>query len=239
MKEKIIGGALWFVMLLVMGASVSHLAATFGTLEVLGLEIVGWLPAIAVDAGLLAITYAAHTKRQKGDSPRFLHIGMAIFVALSVFANVDHATTVVTERYGITEGWFGWQTSWQWQFAKVWLLSGVLPLLIWFVAEVIGVLFANSTDKKQGTAIARSDKLRSHSDKKITVTVTKPTTDKPKLLPPPDNMPNDLAEAVAVMWQYGSYRKAEAATGVNRETLRQRVLLAKQDYTDYTSKMLG
>lgn len=246
MREKIIAGALWLVMILVMAASVSHLAATFGTLEVMGLEIVGWLPAVAVDAGLLAITYAVHTKRQKAENTRFMQTGLAIFVILSVFANVDHATTVVAERYNVTEGWFSLQRGWEWQAIKVFALSGMLPLLIWFVAEVLGVLFGKKKEPATALATTASHELtgvvENHAQNEPLVVVEDPPPlpDKPAppALPepitephhiaPPAHLPKELQEAVLLYVAHGSFGNAAKFTKVSRETLRKRVTEAQQ-----------
>src|SRR5512133_3189220 len=57
-KSGIIYAVLWLAFILAMIASIQHLASTFGTAEQPSLQWLGWIPAVAVDAGLAALAYS-------------------------------------------------------------------------------------------------------------------------------------------------------------------------------------
>lgn len=136
MKSKF-GFVLWGSYVLTMAASIGHLAWTFGTLEPAGLEWAGWLPALAVDAGLAALAYAIQQRKRAGRSAWSLWLGVAVFAGISAYANTLHALSVAPAELG-----------------KALVLSAVLPLLVVYLGEIISADDAAAAQKAADEAAA-------------------------------------------------------------------------------------
>ncbi len=136
MKSKF-GFVLWASYILTMAASIGHLAWTFGTLEPAGLEWAGWLPALAVDAGLGALAYAIQQRKRAGRRAWSLWGGVAVFTSVSGYANFRHAAA----------GGAAW-----WDALT---LSAILPLLVVYLGEIISsddAAAADAAEKERGRA---------------------------------------------------------------------------------------
>jgi hypothetical protein len=138
-KEKItkigvINGVLWLAFILAMLSSVNHIAWTFGTVEQPGRDWLGWIPAIAVDAGLAALAYTIQQRRKVKRPVAILWAGVAIFALISALANLYHALAV--ESGGITSlaaiGAIDVLL-----IAKAAFLSATLPALVVYLSEIV------------------------------------------------------------------------------------------------------
>lgn len=136
-KHNAFGLVLWASYILTMAASIGHLAWTFGTLEPAGSEWAGWLPALAVDAGLAALAYAIQQRKRAGRSAWSLWLGVAVFAGISAYANTLHALSVAPAELG-----------------KALVLSAVLPLLVVYLGEII------SADDAAAADAAERERLR-------------------------------------------------------------------------------
>lgn len=113
----------WFVLVLTLVSSVQHVAAMFAAGDRWG----GWVPAVAIDGGLLVTTYSLTKQRNLG-----LLVGFWSFLALSVYANLDHA---LEAAMGMP---VRWQAIWlldPWQLLKVGATASP-PLLAAMMTEV-------------------------------------------------------------------------------------------------------
>lgn len=127
MKINLLNYTLWLSFLLAMGASISHLAWTFGTVERPGWEFLGWIPAIAVDAGLAALAYSIQQRKRAKRPVKILWAGVASFALISALANLYHALAV--EGVTITTDLI--------VYAKAFVLSATLPAMYIFLGEII------------------------------------------------------------------------------------------------------
>ena len=128
---------LWASYILTMAASIGHLAWTFGTLEPAWSEWAGWLPALAVDAGLAALAYAIQQRKRAGRRAWSLWLGVAVFAGISAYANTLHALSVAPG-----------------ELVKALLLSAVLPLLVVYLGEII------SSDDAAAAEAAERERVR-------------------------------------------------------------------------------
>lgn len=136
---------LWASYVLTMAASIGHLAWTFGTLEPAGLEWAGWLPALAVDAGLGALAYAIQQRKRAGRRAWSLWGGVAVFTAVSGYANFKHAAA---------SGAAWWDAL---------TLSAILPLLVVYLGEIISSDDAAAADAAM-RAQRRAEQAQARAD---------------------------------------------------------------------------
>lgn len=150
-KPGMINGVLWLAFMLALGSSISHLAWTFGTLEPAGHEWRGWIPAVAVDAGLAALAYTIQQRKRAKRPTLFLWIGVAGFALISALANLYHALSV--ETHGQTT--LAAITSVDWlQLVKAVVLSATLPGLVLYLGEIV------SSDDAQAVAKTEQETAR-------------------------------------------------------------------------------
>lgn len=126
-KPGMINGALWLALLLTMGASIQHLAWVFGTVERPGYEWLGWIPAVAVDAGLAALAYTIQQRKRAKRPTAVLWAGVAGFAIISALANLYHALAV--EGVALADTWV--------MYAKAFVLSATLPAMYIFLGEIV------------------------------------------------------------------------------------------------------
>lgn len=144
MKTKLIGWVLWAAFILAMTASIQHLAWVFGTVERAGYEWLGWIPAVAVDAGLAALAYTIQQRRKNKVSTAVLWGGVAGFAVVSGLANFVHALAV--EGIALNTGVF--------VYIKAGVLSATLPVAYIFLGEII------SNDDAHASAKAEQEEQR-------------------------------------------------------------------------------
>ena len=150
-KSKIANIVLWAAYLLTLAASMGHVAWAFGTLEFEGSAWVGWLAALAVDAGLAALAYGVQQRKRARRSARDLWAGVLLFAGISAFANLLHAMTAVT-GFTVTLATFG--TVDALALAKAVILSASLPLLVVYLGEVV------SSDDAQAAEQADRERVK-------------------------------------------------------------------------------
>jgi hypothetical protein len=133
-KGRVINTVLWGAFILAMGASIQHLAWTFGTVERAGFEWLGWIPAIAVDAGLAALAYTIQQRKKAKRPTRALWAGVVGFAVVSALANLYHGLAVEAV---VTPALAPLLTSTFVQVAKVVVLSATLPVTYIFLGEIV------------------------------------------------------------------------------------------------------
>jgi hypothetical protein len=133
-RLKLINIALWIAFTLAMTASIQHLAWTFGTVELPGLSILGWIPAIAVDAGLAALAYAIQQRKKAKRGTRSLWWGIALFAFISALANLYHALAVESGGKATLSALLALDLL---QIAKSLVLSATLPALVVYLGEIV------------------------------------------------------------------------------------------------------
>lgn len=126
---------LWASYALCLLASLTHVAAAFGALEnqASGFRHVAWIAALGVDAGLAALAWASGERKRRGLRSWPLMVGVALFCAVSAFANMDHALSVAP-----------WGALDTWGRARAVLLSVTLPCMVVYLAWAVEQLGATS-----------------------------------------------------------------------------------------------
>lgn len=137
MKEKInkpavINAVLWLAFVLALGSSISHLAWTFGTLE--KDPRLGWIPAIAVDAGLAALAYSIQQRKRMKQSVWPLWFGVVVFALISAVANLYHALSVESDGV-ITLDTLA-RVDWL-QLVLAIVLSATLPGMVLYLGDIV------------------------------------------------------------------------------------------------------
>lgn len=145
MKTRLVSAALWASYVLTMAASISHVAATFNTLQAPGDEWAGWASAVAVDCGLAALAYAIQQRRRAKRPARSLWAGVLVLAGVSAYANTLHALAVSSA-----------------DVAKAVILSAILPLLVVYMGEIISADDAAAADAAERQRVRderRADRL--------------------------------------------------------------------------------
>lgn len=140
-------------MLLAFAGSLQHVAWAFSTLEE-GNIVVGYLSAIAVDAGLLCLALGIQHYKRANRSTAALWLGVLGFSAISTYANLLHG---IQFRADINlTGWtknlslVGWL-----DYLRPILLSSVLPILVIYLAEVISGNFSYEREQEDVLDVSR------------------------------------------------------------------------------------
>ncbi len=113
-----IQAALYFALALALAGSLNHMAHTFASVD--KNIFMGWVQALAVDVGLLAIAYSINKRKAQKRSTKMLWVGVVLFTGISAFGNFD---------YAIAQGGIS--------YFKAVVLSAILPLLVLYLAEVV------------------------------------------------------------------------------------------------------
>jgi len=139
-----VGILLWLALILALVGSLRHVAWGFSTLEQ-GDIVAGYIQAVAVDLGLLALALGIQDRKRNSRGTLSLWLGVALFCAVSTYANLLHGLYFQTDL-GLAE--------WQWLvFARPFVLSGVLPLLVVYLSEIVGA------DAGHANVVATSEEL--------------------------------------------------------------------------------
>ncbi|MCC6618754.1 MAG: hypothetical protein IT341_06910 [Chloroflexi bacterium] len=122
-------------LLLVLAASMTHVAAGFGSLEQ-GTRgaAVGWLAASGIDAGIAVLMWRLMAGNAAGR--RWAVAGIVLMSAVSAYANLDHALGVAAAEQLASTVLTAWHGSPWWQVARVLVLSVTLPALTIVLAAV-------------------------------------------------------------------------------------------------------
>ena len=118
-------GVLWLALLLALVGSLRHVAWAFATLEG-GDLIAGYVQAVAVDIGLFSLAYGIQQRRREHRSTLVLWAGVLLFSLISTYANLLHGLHFASD--------LGLST---WGLARPFLLSGVLPVLVVYLSEIV------------------------------------------------------------------------------------------------------
>lgn len=201
---------LWASMAAVLGASWAHVARTFGSLEESGppafLASLGpataVLAAVGLDLGLISLAWAIGQRRRLGRAAGDLWAAVAVFAALSAFANADAALGVVL---GTAPTWAAVAELDAWTLARVVLLAAALPALALWLSRVVEL------DAEAGADVAGNDPAGSDAP----VTRQSQAGHKPRRRRPG---PDDLADLVAARPTI-DVAGAARALGVTRPTV--------------------
>lgn len=114
---------LWLALLLALAGSLKHLAAIFASVD--GNTPMGWVQAVAIDAGLFALAYSIRQRKAAKRSPRPLWFGVILFTTISIYGNLAYGLTAT----GSLPGWI--------VLIKPYILAGSLPILVLFLSELL------------------------------------------------------------------------------------------------------
>ena len=130
---------MWLALVLALLGSLNHVAWAFASLEGGNLAW-GYVQAVAVDIGLFALAYSIQQRRRERRSAWLLWIGVAVFSAISAYANLLHGLFFAADLQLGT-----------WQIVRPFALAGVLPLLVLYLSEVCSEdrQFAARLDERQ------------------------------------------------------------------------------------------
>ena len=116
---------LWLALALALVGSLRHVAWTFATLE-RGNMVAGYIQAVAVDIGLFALAYMIQQRRRERRPTRVLWLGVVLFSLISAYANLLHGLYFASDL-GLS----------RWASARPFVLSGVLPILVLYLSEIV------------------------------------------------------------------------------------------------------
>jgi len=131
---------LWLALALALAGSLKHLAAIFASVD--GNVFMGWLQAVAIDAGLFALAYSIRQRKAAKRSTKPLWFGVSLFTVISIYGNLS---------YGLLAGGSlpGWMVA-----TKPYILAGSLPILVLFLSELL------SDDRQHAQAEAKKQAKR-------------------------------------------------------------------------------
>jgi hypothetical protein len=117
---------LWIALVLALLGSLRHVAHTFASID--GDWGWGLMQAVAVDVGLLALALAIMQRRRSALSAGGVIAGVVVFTVISVYANLAYGLTF--KNNGVAPQWI--------EDAKPWILAATLPVLVLYLAEIVG-----------------------------------------------------------------------------------------------------
>lgn len=192
---------LWLSLILALAGSLKHLAGIFASID--GNTVMGWLQAIAIDAGLFALAYSMRVRRVAKRSVKPLWAGVALFSGISIYGNLAYGLLATS---GNLPGWI--------VVSKPYVLAASLPVLVLFLSELL------SDDRQHANELAEREARK----------VTKQTGNTASLPSPLDNVNAEkVAEKEAKKLQLAGIlatepekSNSELATllGVSRGTVR-------------------
>ena len=146
MKINYLKITLWIALLLALFGSLKHTAWSFSTLEDGDLKL-GYIQAVAVEAGLATLAYGIQQKKKQRRPTKWLWLGVIGFSLISAYANMLHGL--------VYSGPLDLPASWQWMDAlRPVLLSSILPALVIYLAEIV------SSEQVYDTEQARKEERR-------------------------------------------------------------------------------
>lgn len=114
---------LWLALVLALAGSLKHLAAIFASVD--GNTLMGWVQAVAIDAGLFALAYSIKVRKAAKRSTRPLWFGVVLFSAISIYGNLAYGLLAT----GVLPAWI--------VAIKPYILAGSLPILVLFLSELL------------------------------------------------------------------------------------------------------
>ena len=115
---------LWLALVLALLGSLKHLAAVFASVD--GDYLMGFLQAIAIDAGLFALAYSIKLRKVAKRSTKPLWLGVAMFTTISIYGNLTYGLFATN---GNLPNWIA--------ATKPFILAGSLPILVLFLSELL------------------------------------------------------------------------------------------------------
>jgi len=115
---------LWLALILALAGSLKHLAFIFASVD--GDEIMGWLQAVAIDAGLFALAYSLKVRKVSRRSVKPLWFGVVLFSGISIYGNLAYGLVSIE---GSLPYWI--------RSTQPYILAGSLPILVLFLAELL------------------------------------------------------------------------------------------------------
>lgn len=115
---------LWLSLVLALAGSLKHLAAIFASID--GNTFMGWLQAVAIDAGLFALAYSIRVRKVAKRSVKPLWFGVTVFTGISVYGNLSYGLLATD---GNLPGWI--------LISKPYVLAASLPVLVLFLSELL------------------------------------------------------------------------------------------------------
>lgn len=145
---------LYVTLILALFSSLEHVAFAFSTVNG-GSMFTGYITAIAIDLGLLAL--AASINQRKKDSKRstMLWIGVGIFSLISTYANYLAGITFIIPIEAKTGPIGEWLIS-----MRPIALSAILPSLVIFMSEVLAGDYQANVAKEQAKVKRQATKAR-------------------------------------------------------------------------------
>lgn len=115
---------LWLALLLALAGSLKHLAAIFASVD--GNIFMGWLQAVAIDAGLFALAYSIRQRKTAERSTLPLWFGVVLFSGISIYGNLAYGLLATS---GTLPAWI--------LTSRPYILAASLPVLVIFLSELL------------------------------------------------------------------------------------------------------
>jgi hypothetical protein len=115
---------LWLALVLALAGSLKHLAAIFAGID--GNIAMGWLQAVAIDAGLFALAYSIRARRVAKRSVKPLWFGVTLFTGISIYGNLAYGLLATG---GNLPAWIA--------LSRPYVLAASLPVLVLFLSELL------------------------------------------------------------------------------------------------------
>lgn len=115
---------LWLALLLALSGSLKHLAAIFASVD--GNVFMGWLQAVAIDAGLFALAYSIRQRKAARRSTKPLWFGVMLFSGISIYGNLAYGLLATG---GALPAWIA--------ASRPYVLAASLPVLVLYLAELV------------------------------------------------------------------------------------------------------
>lgn len=132
---------LWLALALALAGSLKHLAAVFASVD--GNHPMGWIQAVAIDAGVFALAYSIRTRKADRRTTKPLWFGVSVFTGISVYGNLAYGLMSTT---GTLPGWLS--------VTRPYVLAASLPVLVLFLAELL------SDDRQHAADVAAREAKR-------------------------------------------------------------------------------
>lgn len=129
---------LWLSLILALAGSLKHLANVFASVD--GNTAMGWVQAVAIDAGLFALAYSIRVRRVARRTTRPLWFGVTLFTCISVYGNLSYGLLATG---GNLPGWI--------VASKPYVLAASLPVLVLFLSELL------SDDRQHANELAERE----------------------------------------------------------------------------------
>lgn len=129
---------LWLSLILALAGSLKHLANVFASVD--GNTLMGWVQAVAIDAGLFALAYSIRVRRVARRSTKPLWFGVTLFTGISVYGNLSYGLLATS---GNLPGWI--------VASKPYVLAASLPVLVLFLSELL------SDDRQHANELAERE----------------------------------------------------------------------------------